>query len=308
MIIVTPNPAIDRTMLLDNLESGAVHRASQVIIAPGGKGLNAARTARILGADPLCMGFLGGHSGNQLAELASDEGFRCSWTWTETETRTCVIIAVKEREPTVVNEQGQKVPAATWNILGTELIRQAQKNEIIAFSGSLPLGSEAVFPALLERLKQAGLQVWVDSSGPALKAALGSKIEGIKVNLAEACALMGAKAENARQAMIIARQIHSSGINQVALTLGEIGAVYYSAENHFFCESPKVKPVSNVGSGDAFFGAFLLGLENGAGAQAALLDGIAAGAANTLSPGGGKFSPDEFSAMKAAIRVTTSVD
>lgn len=49
IICITPNPAIDRTLLLPNLVVGNVHRAEKVIVAAGGKGLNVARATQILG-------------------------------------------------------------------------------------------------------------------------------------------------------------------------------------------------------------------------------------------------------------------
>src|ERR671925_314215 len=63
ILCITPNPAIDRTLLLPHLTLGNVHRAENIMVAAGGKGLNVARTIRILGGAPLCMGFAGGHSG-----------------------------------------------------------------------------------------------------------------------------------------------------------------------------------------------------------------------------------------------------
>ncbi len=63
ILCITPNPAVDRTILLPSLVVGRIHRAQNILVAEGGKGLNVARTIRRLGGEPLCMGFLGGHNG-----------------------------------------------------------------------------------------------------------------------------------------------------------------------------------------------------------------------------------------------------
>ena len=52
ILCITPNPAIDRTLLVPNLVLGDVHRAQEVIVAAGGKGLNVARTIQRLGGQP----------------------------------------------------------------------------------------------------------------------------------------------------------------------------------------------------------------------------------------------------------------
>jgi fructose-1-phosphate kinase PfkB-like protein len=72
ILCLTPNPAIDRTLVVPNLTLGKVHRASETIVAAGGKGLNVARAIRLLGGESCCMGFAGGHSGHLFADLAQE--------------------------------------------------------------------------------------------------------------------------------------------------------------------------------------------------------------------------------------------
>ena len=103
IICITPNPAIDRTIILPKLVPGEVHRAEQSIVAAGGKGLNVARAIRTLGGESLCMGFAGGHSGHLLADLAQNEGLSFSWTWIDSETRTCIILASQDTDATLIN-------------------------------------------------------------------------------------------------------------------------------------------------------------------------------------------------------------
>ena len=76
ILCLNSNPAIDRTMYVDAIYLGEVHRAKKVLAVAGGKGLNVARTIRTLGGDLFCMGPIGGHAGNLLAELAEQEGLR----------------------------------------------------------------------------------------------------------------------------------------------------------------------------------------------------------------------------------------
>ena len=63
IICVTPNVALDRTLVVPDFAPGRISRIRQAIAVPGGKGLNGLRAVRILGGKPLAMGLLGGHTG-----------------------------------------------------------------------------------------------------------------------------------------------------------------------------------------------------------------------------------------------------
>jgi fructose-1-phosphate kinase PfkB-like protein len=41
IVTVTLNPALDRTMIVPNFQSGLRHRATETVILPGGKGSGA---------------------------------------------------------------------------------------------------------------------------------------------------------------------------------------------------------------------------------------------------------------------------
>src|SRR5512133_2816748 len=101
ILCITPNPAIDRTLVVPKLILGNVHRAQETILAAGGKGFNVARTIRTLGGEPFCLGFAGGHTGHLLADLAQQEGLDAYWTWKDSETRTCTILVSEGGDATV---------------------------------------------------------------------------------------------------------------------------------------------------------------------------------------------------------------
>jgi hypothetical protein len=57
MLIAGPNLTIDRTLTIDELRPGEVLRFDDVVVTPGGKGVNVARVARALDAPALLVGF-----------------------------------------------------------------------------------------------------------------------------------------------------------------------------------------------------------------------------------------------------------
>lgn len=297
IVIVTPNPAVDHTLVAPQLVVGSVQRAARSLIAAGGKGLNAARTVRALGGDPLCLGPLGGPSGRQLADLAQGEGLRGSWTRIAGLTRTCVILIPEQGgESTVVNEHGPRLSEAEWAALSADCLRETSPGGLVAFCGSLPPGVPAdSFTVLLRGLLAGRRQVWVDTSGLALSAAAGVAGPGLKINSAEAAVLLGGPlVETVAEAGRAARRLLERGAGQAIITLGRQGAVAASADGGWHAQPPAVEAVSAVGSGDAFFGGWLLSREQGRSIPDSLRRAAAAGAVNALAEGGGRVRPADF--------------
>src|SRR6266498_2212907 len=220
ILCITPNPAIDRTLIVPNLVLGNVHRAHQIIVAAGGKGLNVARAVRTLGGKSLCMGFAGGHSGRLLADLAQSEGLNSSWTWTDSETRTCTILVAQNGDATEIDEPGLPVSAADWARLRGKVQKHLSSFDQICVSGSLPPNSSIDdLRALLTMLIDAGKQVWVDTSGASLDAVLNYPDICIKVNGNEISKSLGFEVKDipsAQRALII---LIERGLSACAITL-----------------------------------------------------------------------------------------
>ncbi|NWG16776.1 MAG: hexose kinase [Chloroflexi bacterium] len=304
ILCVTPNPAIDRTLVVPGFKPGAVFRPTSQLAAPGGKGVNVARAVRVLGGAALCAGFVGGGTGRQLAELAEREGLGAVWTWIGAETRTCIIVADPDAEATVINENGPTVTAEEWSRLEADILRESAQASAVCFSGSLPQGQPPdVFAGLLQTLRGAGRAVWVDTSGAALAAALAVPGLHIKVNGDEAGAALGLAVEDINSAALAAAQLRARGAEIAALTLGGQGAVLAHETGCWHTQPPPVKVMSSVGSGDSFLAGLVQGFAAGLPPDEALRWGAAAGTANAMSVVGGRFSRQDFESVLAGTTV-----
>jgi len=306
IVTVTPNTALDRIEIVPNLTPGKVLRSTSLTLSAGGKGVNVARAIKNLGGEAACAGFLGGHTGRQHAELVKQENLPAAWTWIDGETRAAIVIVDEATgETTVINEEGPVVTPSDWDRMQAEVLVLAEKAEAVCLSGSLPLGlGPEVYTQLVKALNRVRRCVWVDSSGAALQAAVQSRPSVVKINGMEAASLLGWREfQDVSTAAQAARTIQQSGLSQVVLTLGRLGAVLASDVGAWYACPPKVKAICPIGSGDAFLGGLVQAWLNHSPDPEALRQAVAAGSANTLSVGGGKFTRQEFESVLAQTTV-----
>jgi 1-phosphofructokinase family hexose kinase len=304
ILCITPNPAIDRTILLPTLVLGSVHRAQKVIVAAGGKGLNVARTIQQLGGQPACMGFAGGHSGRLLEDLAHKEGLNSSWTWVGAETRTCTILVSENKDATLINEPGMPVSASDWKQLQQDVEKKLSSVGLVCISGSLPPNSSAAdFQDLLSMLVQAGKPIWVDTSGVALTAALAYPQLCVKVNADEIGEALGLQVNDYISAGRALDLLGERAPAVCVITLGSAGALLATRKGRWLAQGPQIRVVSTVGSGDSFFGGLVSALEQGQDWPEALRSGVAAGTANALSAGGGRFVLHDFQTIREQVQI-----
>jgi 1-phosphofructokinase/tagatose 6-phosphate kinase len=252
------------------------------------------------------MGFAGGHSGELLADLAQQDGLNSSWTWVNSETRTCTILVAQDGDATVINEPGMPVSSADWIRLRQDIHKHLSSGSLVCISGSLPPDSApADLQGLLDMLVEAGKQVWIDTSGAALRSALLRPDLSIKVNANEIGEVLGVEVWDVASARRALDRLSGYELRSVVITLGSDGAFLATRFGQWLATGPRVRVVSTVGSGDAFLGGLVRALDAGKPAHQALADAVAAGTANTQSAGGGHFNLQEFQQIREQVQIET---
>ncbi|MCX7789747.1 MAG: hexose kinase [Chloroflexaceae bacterium] len=306
LLIITPNPALDRTMVFEGLRLGGVFRTDEVIVAAGGKGLNVARAARALGQPALVCAPLGGLTGDAVAHLAAAEGLSGRWTRHRAgETRTCVLVVDRAAsDATALNESGPIFAPADWHAFAGDVLAAASGATLAVVSGSLPRGVEpAALGGLLADLASRGLPVMVDTSGPALEAALATRPWGVKVNGHEAGVALGRPVSDVPAALAALEALRAGGVSLAAISLGAEGCVAADASGAWWARPPRVRIVSSVGSGDSLLAGLVTGLLRGLSLPEALRLGVACGTADALTIGGGRFELREVERLRMAVQV-----
>lgn len=292
ILILLPNPALDKTVVLPGFEVGATYRAASVLTLAGGKGFNFARALHLLGEESLVLTTLGGHGGQYLVELATGDGLACDGPVTRTELRTCLTVIDPEagNRLTEIYEQGASLEMADWEKLLMLVRTNIGRASYLAVCGSFPPG----FPTqnlvdLLALAREAGVPVLLDSYGPQTEGVLAQEPDLLKINQHEAGELTGKRIIAPEEALAAAVNLRGRGVRQVVITLGSQGVVGLDAEGSTFgWAAPRVAAISPIGSGDCLFAGVVAGLRQGQTLCEATRLGVAAGAANTLQIGAGR--------------------
>lgn len=308
IVTVTPNAALDRSLVVPGYAAGGVFRPQRTLAIAGGKGVNVARAARILGGQPRCHGFLAGHTGALVAELAATEGLDCRWTRLASgETRVCTaFIDPDTGMTTIVNESGVKTSNEDWDNLRNDIFQSVEQSKpsAICFCGSLPPGaSTKIFRELLGALIDRNQSIWVDTSGAALKAAAYLRKVGLKINQDEAAELLNRPIGDISDAAPAAREL-AGYYGSAVITLGERGALFSDGDSVWLAQPPPIHAQSAVGSGDSFLAGLLVALGAGQSQADALRSAVAAGTANALSVGAGQFTREDYEQAYAETNVT----
>ncbi len=191
ILCVTLNPAIDRTARVERIKYSEVLRPRDVLILPGGKGVNVARSAARLGAIVLTTGIVAGHAGRWFLERLSAEGLNPRFVESavpEAETRTTYTVVDFTGHTVLVYEPsppvGSVAAGALLDLLRRELLGTAR---FVAVCGSVPQDVPISIIAEIVRLcRDAGRFCLVDTSGQALRSALEARPDAVKISFAEA--------------------------------------------------------------------------------------------------------------------------
>ena len=305
LLCVTPSPAVDRTARVARFSTDRVLRPTSLVVLPGGKGVNVARAAHALGARVATTGFAGGHAGAWLVEALAAEGLNPRFVPTAAETRTTYVVVDDGGRSLLLYEPAAPLAPAVLGGLGDllagELLPVA---DFVVIAGSLPagLGPDAV-GELVEGCRDAGRPCLVDTSGPALRAALDRRPDVVKISLNEAvdAGLASGRGPAATRAAAIA--LRRAGAIRAVVTDGARGLVGIERDAVWSVAVPSVADASPVGSGDAVSAGLALGLMGGSSFADALASGAAAGTANARSLGAGRLTAQDHAAALSEVRV-----
>jgi len=190
--------------------------------------------------------------------------------------------------------------AAEIDELAAAVMSVATPLDWVVASGSLPLDvADDVYARLTEQFTVAGLRVAIDTSGPALAAALSARPTLIKPNREELSEAVGWDVLTLADAVAAAQALRERGAEMVLASLGPDGAALVTGDGVNFGECSVAERRSTVGAGDCLLAGFLAG---GAVGSAALGNALCWAAAAVGAPGSAMPTPAEISSRRDHVR------
>jgi len=301
IVTVTPNPSIDRTVLLGRLERGALNRATGVTAEAAGKGLNVARALRQNGVDTLAVFPLAEESAAAYLSLL-DGAVPTMAVPVAGSVRVNLSLLESDGTITKVNEPGPVLAEGD----ASALVRAADVPDAqwIVGCGSLPPGMPSVFYAELVALRSGRRRVAIDTSGAPLREAVQARPDLVKPNVAELEELAGSALPTLGGVCDAAASLVAEGVATALVSLGADGALLVDGSGAAHAEARVRDVVNTVGAGDALLAGYLAS----DGGRSGLRMAVAWSAAAVRSAGTlmGSLLEEDMAAVTMAERIDRS--
>ena len=305
ILTVTANAAIDKRYVLERFGVGNVNRVKSCQANAGGKGINVARVASIVGEKMTATGFLGGHAGKFISERVEARGIKSDFVWCDGESRTCINIYDEVKgEQTEFLEPGFEVTKEDCKALVDKFASILPQCKVVTISGSTPKGAGSeLYKELITLAEEAGKPVILDTSGKLLEECLASRPTMIKPNIDEIRALTGRPMNTRESILSAAKDLHHEGIRIVVISLGADGSLVSCDEGVFNVKVPKIEAVNTVGCGDSMIAGFAVGISRGLPIEETIRLASAVSAANAMRMETGFVVMDDVNALLPQIDI-----
>ena len=305
VITVTLNPAMDKTLLVDDYKLGQVNRAQSIRYDIGGKGINVSKVLTNLGVESTCTGFLGGIWEERFKGELNKRNIKHNFIHVDGDTRTNTkVVDNINKIYTDLNEQGPEISSELLAEFLKEFDKLCNKNDIIVFSGGVSLNIPSnIYAILISIAKTKGAYVILDADGPLLKNALEEKPNIIKPNNYELASLFNIDAENEVRILQVARKLRREGIDKILVSLGANGALYITESGTYVSKGLKVNVKSTVGAGDSMVAALVYSIVNKLDDADTLKFAIACGSATVGLEGTEACTQDQVNELFSKIKI-----
>lgn len=250
---ITLNPAVDKTIILEEMLRGSVNRTSNTFSVVGGKGINVSKTLKSLGVESIASGFLGSVNSNFFTDYLKTAGIEHEFQIVSGINRTNIkIIETKTSVITEINEKGFEIKQSDIALLMEKLSKMIQKDDIVVISGSVPgVAPVTVYKDMIEEFKSKGAITILDGSGEVLKTAIQSVPHAIKPNIHELKNIVDMDEDDISSIVRGGMKLIERGISKVLISMGGRGAILLSEKNCLRAEPLDIKVKNTVGAGDS---------------------------------------------------------
>jgi len=288
IVTLTVNPALDKSAKVDGLIPDQKLSCHSITYQAGGGGINISRILSRLGVNSKCVFTSGGDTGQRLESLLLEEHINNFPVAVREATReNFSVVDTTTRFQYRFGMPGGNITDAEFNKITTSLEELLNEGDILALSGSLSSKMPSdYYVQVIQLLKGKGVKIVLDTSGSALKEAIGQKLCLVKPNQRELALLAGKEfLTNKEQEDFALQLVASNSVEYVVVSMGPKGAFMASKEGITYQHTPAVPVRSTIGAGDSMVAGLIYGILKEMNAEQMLKYGVACGSATTMSEG-----------------------
>lgn len=262
VVTVTLNPALDKSVIVPQLQIGGLNRVQQLRVDPGGKGINVAKVLTNFGIDVRVTGLVAGTQGRKLINQLEAPNLNIDFLEIQGETRINLkIIDETSKVTTEINEQGFEVSLSDLILFREKLNHMLAPGMILVMGGSLPPGvPENIYEEYILMANEIGVKTILDADGVALKEGIKAKPFAIKPNLYEMEQLVGRELSTDAEVAAAGAELIAGGISLIAISMGSRGSIILNRTEAYRVEPFTISPQSTVGAGDSMVAALVYSL------------------------------------------------
>lgn len=305
IITVTLNPAIDKTILLNDFEIDKVNRVDSFRVDVGGKGINVSKVLRELNTESLALGFVGGRNGEYIEKFLDKSKIDHDFVKTEVETRINIkVVDIKLNTNTDINEKGARISIENFKEFEKRIERYANEENIFVFAGSIPEGLDKnIYRNLIEIVNKNGGKVILDAEGELFTEGLKGQPMIVKPNNFELEKIIGKKLDSVDEIIKGAKALLDYGVEKVVVSLGGEGALFITKDYVKRAFGLKVKVSSTVGAGDSMVAALAYAEEKRLLVDETINLMIATSAANVMTDGTQAAKIEDIEKLKKLVKI-----
>src|SRR5918911_348829 len=151
IVTLMPNPSLDRTVEIEQLRRGEVHRATGGRVDPGGKGVNVARALAANDVATVAVLPSGGAEGAQFSALLAPYGVQVVQVPIAGSLRSNITVVEPDGTTTKLNEPGPELSADEAAAVMRTVVDLGRRATWVVGAGSLPRGLGDDFYARMVR-------------------------------------------------------------------------------------------------------------------------------------------------------------
>lgn len=291
IISLTLNPSVDYLYEIDSFQLGKLNRFKNPVRMVGGKGINAGRTASILGSKVWATGVLAGKNGELVRSILEKEKFSKDFLDIDGETRNAITIMHNNGIQTEMIEVGPYVNETTEEEILKKIIQQnniSTNVEVICLCGSVNSKNENLYQNFIKIIKKKlgnDIKILADISRTQLKNVLESDYKPyfIKPNIHEFSEIIDTVVNTKDEIVYHLKNSNLfDGVPLIIVSCGEDGAIAKFNKEIYDLKIPTIDLVNPTGSGDATVGGVAYALDNKLTTEEILRYAMASGVANAM--------------------------